>query len=56
MTEAEREKLVLEGATIQGTVMHNEPSAADRSCHWRLPYPHVSLSVNDQSPLAWTPR
>jgi hypothetical protein len=30
MTEAEREKLVTEGATFQGTVMHSEPSAADR--------------------------
>src|SRR5580698_3692314 len=30
LTEAERDKLVSEGATIQGTVMHNEPAAADR--------------------------
>jgi hypothetical protein len=30
MTEAEREKLVSEGATIQGMVVHSESSAADR--------------------------
>jgi hypothetical protein len=30
LTEAEREKLISGGATIQGTVMHNEPSPADR--------------------------
>jgi Protein of unknown function (DUF3592) len=29
-TEAQREKLISDGATIQGTVMHNEPSPADR--------------------------
>jgi hypothetical protein len=30
LSEAEREELVREGATIQGMVMRNEPSAADR--------------------------
>jgi hypothetical protein len=30
MTEAEREKLLSEGATIQGMVAHSESSAADR--------------------------
>jgi hypothetical protein len=30
MTAAEREKLLNEGATIQGTVVHSESSAADR--------------------------
>ena len=30
MTEAEREKLVSEGATIQGMVVHSESSDADR--------------------------
>jgi hypothetical protein len=30
LTEAEREKLMSEGATIQGLVMHNEPTPADR--------------------------
>ena len=30
LTDAEREKLVNEGATFQGLVMHNEPSPADR--------------------------
>jgi hypothetical protein len=29
MTEAEREKLVSEGAPVQGTVVFNEPTAAD---------------------------
>lgn len=43
MTEAEREKLVLEGATIQGTVMHNEPSAADR----RISQVRLSVSFKD---------
>jgi hypothetical protein len=30
LTEAEREKLLSDGAAIQGLVMHNEPSPADR--------------------------
>jgi hypothetical protein len=30
LTEAEREKLLSAGATIQGMVNHNEPSSADR--------------------------
>jgi hypothetical protein len=30
LTEAEREKLISDGAAVQGTVMHNEPSPADR--------------------------
>jgi hypothetical protein len=30
LTEAEREKLISDGATIQGMVMHNEPDPADR--------------------------
>ena len=30
LTEAEREKLISDGATIQGMAMHNEPSPADR--------------------------
>jgi hypothetical protein len=30
LSEAEREELVRGGATIQGMVMHNDPSAADR--------------------------
>jgi hypothetical protein len=30
LTEAERGKLLSDGATIQGTVMHNQPSPADR--------------------------
>jgi hypothetical protein len=43
MTEAEREKLRSEGATIQGMVMHNEPSAADR----RMSQVRVSVSFKD---------
>src|ERR1700739_4043825 len=43
MTEAEREKLVTEGATFQGTVMHREPSAADR----RISQVRLSVSFKD---------
>jgi hypothetical protein len=31
LTEAERDKLLSDGAAIQGLVMHNEPSPADRT-------------------------
>jgi hypothetical protein len=43
LTEAEREKLVLAGATIQGMVMHSESSAADR----RTSQVRVSVSFKD---------
>ena len=43
LTEAGREKLLSEGATIQGVVMGNEPSAADR----RISRVRVSVSFND---------
>ena len=41
--EAEREKLLSEGATIQGMVMHNEPSAADR----RISQVRISVRFKD---------
>ena len=40
MTETERQELLSEGAVIQGMVMHNEPSAADR----RISQVRVSVS------------
>jgi hypothetical protein len=43
MTEAEREKLVSEGATIQGMVARSEPSAADR----RISQVRVSVRFKD---------
>ncbi|MCW2935625.1 MAG: hypothetical protein JWM19_6587 [Actinomycetia bacterium] len=43
MTEAEREKLLTEGATFQGMVMHGEPSAADR----RISQVRLSVSFKD---------
>ena len=43
LTEAGREKLLSEGAAIQGVVMGNEPSAADR----RISRVRVSVSFND---------
>jgi hypothetical protein len=43
MTEAEREKLLGEGATIQGMVVHTEPSAADR----RISQVRISVSFKD---------
>jgi hypothetical protein len=43
LTEAEREKLVSEGATFQGMVMHSESSPADR----RMSQVRVSVSFKD---------
>jgi hypothetical protein len=43
MTEAEREKLLSEGATIRGMVMHSEPSAADR----RISQVRISVRFDD---------
>ena len=43
MTEAERERLVSEGASVQGVVMGSEPSAADR----RISQVRVSVSFKD---------
>jgi hypothetical protein len=43
LTEAGREKLLSEGAAIQGVVMGNEPSAADR----RISRVRVSVSFTD---------
>jgi Protein of unknown function (DUF3592) len=43
LTEAERERLVSEGATFQGMVMHSEPSPADR----RMSHVRVSVRFKD---------
>jgi hypothetical protein len=43
MTEAEREKLLSEGATIRGMVMHSEPSTADR----RISQVRISVRFDD---------
>jgi hypothetical protein len=43
LTEAEREKLVSEGATFQGMVTRNEPSPADR----RMSQVRVSVNFKD---------
>ena len=43
MTDAEREKLLREGAVIQGMVVHGESSAADR----RISQVHLSVSFKD---------
>lgn len=43
MTEAERERLLSEGASAQGVVMGSEPSAADR----RISQVRVSVSFKD---------
>lgn len=43
LTEAEREKLVREGATFQGIVLNSEPSPADR----RMSHVRVSVRFKD---------
>jgi hypothetical protein len=50
MTEAERERLVSDGATAQGTVMHNEPAAADR----RLSQVRVSVQFKDDQTVEFS--
>ena len=50
MTEAERERLLSEGATAQGTVMHNEPSAADR----QISQVRLYVSFKDGQTLEFT--
>ncbi len=50
LTEAEREKLVSEGAAIQGMVVHSEPSATDR----RMSQVRVSVRFKDDQPVEFS--
>ena len=50
MSEAEREKLVTEGATFQGMVVHSEPSAADR----RVSQVRVSVRFKDDQAVEFS--
>ena len=50
MSEAEREKLVTEGATFQGMVVHSEPSAADR----RVSQLRVSVRFKDDQAVEFS--
>jgi len=50
MTEAERERLVTEGAAFQGMVVHSESSAADR----RMSQVRVSVRFKDDQPVEFS--
>ncbi|HUN37157.1 MAG TPA: zinc ribbon domain-containing protein [Trebonia sp.] len=50
MTEAERDKLLREGATIQGMVKSNEPSAADRT----IAVVHLSVRFKDNQTVEFS--
>ena len=50
LTEAERETLLSEGATVQGIVMHSEPAPADR----RLSQVRVSVRFKDGQQAEFT--